>query len=223
MGEWKGRIQGRRVGVWHKANQVKSLREKVVKLCLWWGSYEGQIAERLSCSCDCLLEEVARSEQGTEQNVKSHTSHQLDHWDAAELLWGRRLKGRRENLLQRNICLFGSILPLATTAVRLGAEQESAGWAGEDMAGGERENRETQAGMWQQSSEVPDEVSQHKTIYIQSSLLPYLGLCSFSLIKQPCSGLSHFENLAGKQKLQSMQGWRYLFFFLFLIFTSWEK
>lgn len=44
---------------------------------------------------------IARGEEGTQQNMKSHISHQLDHWDGAELLWGKRLKGRRENLLQR--------------------------------------------------------------------------------------------------------------------------
>lgn len=123
-------------------------------------------------------------------------------WSRAAL--GQAVEGGKRELVAENICLVGGILPLVTSAVRLGAEQESAGWAGEDMAGGERGNRQTQTWMWQQSSEGPDEVSRHKTIYIQCSLLFYIGLCSFSLIKQPWSGLPHFENLAGKLKWRSM-------------------
>lgn len=84
---------------------------------------EGQIEERLSCSCDSLLKEIVRCEQGTEQNMKSHTFHQLDHFSEAELLWSKPLK---RELVAETICLFGGILPLVTTTLTLGAEQENA-------------------------------------------------------------------------------------------------
>lgn len=155
-------MEGRRVEVWHDVNQEKCLGEKVVKLCPWWNFCEGQIEERLSCSCDSLLKEIVRCEQGTEQNMKSHTFHQLYHFSEAELLWSKPLK---RELVAETICLFGGILPLVTTTLTLGAEQENAVWAGEHVTGGEKGDRETETWMWQQSSEVPGEVSKCKTIY----------------------------------------------------------
>lgn len=94
-----------------------------MKLCLRWDFYEGQIEERLLCSCDSLLEEIARCEQGTEQSMKSHTFQQLDHFSEAELLWSKPLKAE---LVAENICLLGGFLPLVTTTLRLGAEPENA-------------------------------------------------------------------------------------------------
>jgi len=50
---------------------------------------------------------------------------------------GQAVEGEKRELVAENISLVGGIL----------SEQENAGWAGEDMAGGERGNRETQTWM----------------------------------------------------------------------------
>lgn len=151
--------------------------------------------------------------------MKSHISHQLDHWDGAELLWGKRLKGRRENLLQR----ISAWLVTSDNCYETGSRARECWLSWErHLWGRKREQRNANMNMtvdpWSPRWGQPAQNHLHSVFPPPLSCPLFLLTDKAALIRS-----SPFGILAGKQKIQSMQGWGCLFFFLFLIFTSWEK
>lgn len=151
-GEWMGRIQEWRVGVWYDANQEEVGGERqwncLVMEFLWRANRKEAVV--------LLWLSLGRN---SKRQVGDWAEYKIPHFPSAWSAWlrwsrgalGQVVEGEKRELVAENICLVGGILSLVTTAMRLGAQQESAEWAG-----GGRGNRETQTQTWQQSSEVPD-------------------------------------------------------------------